>query len=200
MFVVVFEKEDIAKISASNFNYSSIEAAHLAKQTYATQRKTDFTVREAAKRNVLASQGDGVFGISKMNRDRKREKLSNWLNLRDRKKSNAPTHQMMKAPESTVNNDERPRFRPVDMIKVLDVHQEKQLIERSPSGRIHRQDIKIEKRLSPVKNIPKKELLQPNSDMIETQEASDIAGRLLQVNINRGSASHLSGVNSEEEN
>ena len=168
MFVVVFEKEDIAKISASNFNYSSIEAAHLAKQTYATQRKTDFTVREAAKRNVLASQGDGVFGISKMNRDRKREKLSNWLNLRDRKKSNAPTHQMMKAPESTVNNDERPRFRPVDMIKVLDVHQEKQLIERSPSGRIHRQDIKIEKRLSPVKNIPKKELLQPNSDMIET--------------------------------
>jgi hypothetical protein len=104
------------------------------------------------------------------------EKLSNWLNLRDRKKSNAPTHQMTKITEAVENNEERPRFRPVDMIKVLDVHQEKQLIERSPSGRIHRQDIKIEKRLSPIKNSPrrsvnKKESLPsnvPNSDMIET--------------------------------
>jgi hypothetical protein len=47
----------------------------------------DFTVREAAKSNILASEGDGVFPISKVARDRKRAKMNDWYNLRDRKQS-----------------------------------------------------------------------------------------------------------------
>jgi hypothetical protein len=49
----------------------------------------DYVVADAAKKNVMATPGDGVSGISQILRDRKREKLSNWIHLRNRKTSNA---------------------------------------------------------------------------------------------------------------
>jgi len=134
----MFDGDDVDVIRNNSFNFKTDEAILLIRRMFAQQRHIDYVVADAAKNNVMATAGDGVTGISQLMRDRKRDKLSNWIYLRNRKASCAtkPALGEKVAIEAQDDGDERPRFRPVDMIKVLDVNREKQVITKSPSGRI----------------------------------------------------------------
>lgn len=118
LFMRMFEKRDIKKITTDNFNFIEPEAQLLVKTIIKNQRQVDFTMREAANSNILASEGDGVFPISKVGRDRKRAKMSDWFNLRDRKQSHRG--HISTRNERLEVEEEQPKFRPIDMVKVLE--------------------------------------------------------------------------------